>query len=58
VAKNQKLALTATGTGLNTGNTGLNHWILLEYALKKLDIEKSIFVLYRVFFHQKTIKHR
>ena len=30
VAKNRKLALTATGTGLFTGNTGFNHWILLK----------------------------
>ena len=30
VAKNRKLALTATGTGLFTGNTGYNHWILLK----------------------------
>ena len=30
VAKNRKLTLTATGTGLNTENTGLNHWISLN----------------------------
>ena len=46
VAKNRKLALTATGTGLFTGNTGLNHWIkskITEIGTEKFYIEKSIF---------------
>ena len=57
VAENRKLTLTATGTGLNTENTGLNHWIALKLALKNCTLRNRFFCYKECFIDQKTMNH-